>query len=83
MADTILLKGGKKANMPTLSAREIACATDEKALYIGINGTNVRLCGADDQADTLPELAPESDLATVISAYNSLLAALKAGKLMK
>lgn len=94
MADTILLKGGKKANMPTLRDREIVVATDEEAVYIGINGKNVRVCGADDkaqldnkltatQAETLTELAAGSDLSAVISAYNSLLSVLKASGIMK
>lgn len=94
MADTILLRGGKKADMPTLSTREIVCATDEKALYVGINGVNVRMCGADDRAEIdkkltanqlelMTELADESELTAVITAYNSLLTALKASGIMK
>lgn len=93
MADKILLRGGKKANMPALSARELVFATDENALYIG-NGTSVRLCGAGDKAeiegkltatplDALPELATDSALPAVISAYNSLLSALKTHGIMK
>lgn len=79
MADTILLKGGNLATMPQLLDREVVVAKDKKALYIGIDGVNTRLCGADDlkTVKTLPELAEDSDLATVISAYNSLLSALK------
>ena len=93
MADKILLRGGIKANMPALSARELVFATDENALYID-NGEPVRLCGAGDKAeldgklsatklDYLPELSADSDLPTVIGAYNSLLSALKAHGIMK
>ena len=93
VADKILLRGGKLANMPALSVRELVFATDENALYIG-NGANVRLCGAADktaldgkltatQLDALSDLAADSNLATVIGAYNSLLAALKAHGIMK
>ena len=47
MADLIRIKGGSGA-VPTLQDREIAYSKDEKALYIGTDNGNVRLCGADD-----------------------------------
>lgn len=47
MADTILIKAGNKSTMPTLHDREIAYCKDEKALYIGTAGGNVKLCDAD------------------------------------
>lgn len=83
MADTILLKGGKKANMPTLQDREMGVVKDEKALYVGINGVNVRMCGADDKIAALDEIPADSALSAVVTAHNSLIAALKASGLMK
>lgn len=94
MADKILIKGGNLANMPSLSEREIVVATDEKALYVGINGQKVRMCGAGDKAEldkkltaTAAEaqatLEATTDLAGTISAFNSLISALKAGGIMK
>ena len=47
MADSIKIKGGS-GSVPTLQDREIAYSKDEKALYIGTENGNVRLCGADD-----------------------------------
>lgn len=46
MADTIQIRAGAKANMPTLSVREIAYVTDEDggALYIGSATGNKKLC---------------------------------------
>ena len=94
MADTILLRGGKKANMPTLREREIVVATDEKAVYIGIGGANVRVCGADDKTEldrkltatqmaSLTALPTDSNISAVVNAYNSLLSALKSSGIMK
>lgn len=50
MADLIRIKGGS-GNVPTLQDRELAYKKDEKALYIGADGANVRLCGAGDKAE--------------------------------
>ena len=47
MADLIKIKGGSGA-VPTLQSRELAYSKDEKALYIGTDSGNVRLCGAGD-----------------------------------
>ena len=54
MADLIAIKGGS-GDVPTLQNRELAYRKDEKALYIGTESGNVRLCGAEDVAriDTL------------------------------
>lgn len=38
MANTIKVKRGNKANMPALSAGEIAFASDKGLLYVGTNG---------------------------------------------
>ncbi len=47
MADLILIKGGN-GTVPHLEEREPAYSKDEKALYIGTESGNVRLCGKDD-----------------------------------
>ena len=47
MADLIKIKGGS-GNIPTLQDRELAYSKDEKALYIGTEDGNARLCGALD-----------------------------------
>lgn len=94
MADTIKLKGGKLANMPALSEREVVIATDEQAIYAGINGKNVRIAGADDKSELEGKLTATpaasqaaistgSSLADVISAHNALISALKASGIMK
>lgn len=48
MADTIQIKAGAGETKPDLAGREIAYATDEKALYIGTADGNLKLCQADD-----------------------------------
>lgn len=47
MADLIQIKGGS-GDVPTLQDRELAIAKTNKELHVGINGENVRLCGAED-----------------------------------
>lgn len=47
MADLIRIKGGS-GEVPTLQDRELAYRKDEKALYIGTDNGNVRLCGAEN-----------------------------------
>lgn len=51
MNDLIQIKSGAKGDrteMPDLIENELGFCKDEKALYIGTAGGNVRLCGADD-----------------------------------
>ena len=50
MADVIKIKGGS-GNVPALQDRELAVKKNGKQseLYCGINGENVRLCGANDK----------------------------------
>lgn len=51
MADSIMIKSGalgEREEMPVLKVDELGYRTDEKALYIGTTGGNVRLCGKDD-----------------------------------
>lgn len=81
MQDTIKIKGGKSGK--ALEPRELAYHTEEKALYIG--GTekegNVKL--------TFPPIASQSSLnssaslANVVTAFNNLIAAMKASGMMK
>lgn len=47
MADLIKIKGGIGA-VPTLQDRELGYSKDERALYIGTDGENERLCGVND-----------------------------------
>lgn len=56
MADTIRIKGGRGA-VPTLQDRELGYSKDEKTLYIGTGGENVRLYSGNDteRIDTLIE----------------------------
>lgn len=49
MADLIRIKGGS-GEVPELQDRELAVKKNTKELYIGINGENVRMCGAEDVA---------------------------------
>ena len=49
MADSITIKSGSlgsRDEMPKLTANELGYRTDEKALYIGTTGGNVKLCDA-------------------------------------
>ena len=48
MADSLQIRAGNKANMPTLADRELVYVRDEKKLYIGDGGENVCL-SADSQ----------------------------------
>ena len=51
MADLITIKSGAmgdRSSMPKLAVDELGYRRDEKALYIGTESGNVRLCGADD-----------------------------------
>ena len=66
MADLITIKGGN-GNVPTLQDRELAYRKDEKALYIGTESGNVRLCGAEDVTNI-------DALNASIEAINTLLA---------
>lgn len=48
MNDLIKIKGGN-GNVPALQDREIAYSKAEKALYIGTEGGNVKLCDAEQE----------------------------------
>ena len=90
MADTILIKAGNKSTMPSLRDREIAYCKDEKALYIGTTGGNVKLCDPEELSKKLTanaaaaqsSIADGAELPDVITAFNGLIAALKAAGIM-
>ena len=67
MADLIMIKGGS-GDVPTLQDRELAYRKDEQALYIGSDGVNVRLCGANDVSGINTRLDALSQLITDIIA---------------
>lgn len=48
MNDLMKIKGGS-GKTPSLQDRELGYNKSEKALYIGTEGGNVRLCGAEDK----------------------------------
>lgn len=99
MADTIQIKASDTVGASFLADRELAYSRAEKALYIGDGGRrNQKLCSAETAAEVealerekltataanaLPELSPDSDISAVITAYNSLISALKASGIMK
>lgn len=112
MADTIKLMAGNRDGMPTLPDRTPAFVRDEKALYIGTESGNLKLCDADTIQDVqtlkdsittvedsirqlsadklsaspaaaLAELGADATLEAVVSAYNALIVALKAGGIME
>lgn len=98
MADVIRLCAGNKAGMPTLLDRQPAYVRDENALYIGTPDGNkkvgsdveARVEALETRADALEarkaaaqsELASDADVAAVVAAFNSLLAAMKDGGIM-
>ena len=75
MADLITIKGGNGA-VPTLQDRELAYRKDEKALYIGTNGVNVRLCGEGDAVKIDTILTAISEINTKIDEITTRLDAL-------
>lgn len=90
MADNIYLRAGNKAEMPELSDREPAYVRDEEALYIGTPDGNVKVNGKElakkleaTPAAAQAELDLEADAAAVVSAFNSLIAAMKESGLME
>lgn len=91
MADLIKIKGGDGTS--ALQEREIAYHETEKALYIGTASGNVRLCRADDvvkiegkltatPAASQGNLEADAEIGEVVTAFNNLLAALKASGIM-
>ena len=91
MDDLILIKGGTSGSK--LKEREVAYHTAEKALYIGAESGNIRLCGADDVSKIDGKLTAEpvefqasleadAEIGEVVTAFNNLISALKASGVM-
>ena len=95
MADLIQIKASDDVGTSFLADREMAYSRKEKALYIGDGGRrNQKLCTAFTAAELEGKLTatPLEDMPTipegtaiedVISAYNSLIEALKTSGIMK
>lgn len=99
MADLIQIKASDAVGVSFLADRELAYSRSERALYIGDGGRrNQPLCSAKTVADVealkteklsatqleeLPTLPDDATTADVISAYNSLIEALKVSGIMK
>lgn len=80
MADLITIKCGAKGErttMPQLAIGELGYCTDEKALYIGSDNGNIRLCGGGDVAGVNALLAEISTLKTQIADIITRLEALE------
>ncbi len=80
MQDLIRLKGGS-GEVPDLQDREPAVHKKNKELYIGINGENVRMCGANDLTEInskINEILSEiSTLTTTIANIESEITNIK------
>ena len=79
MADLITIKSGSfgsRSTMPKLSVDELGYQNDEKALYIGTESGNVRLCGIEDVAKINELNATIQSLSTAIDDINARLDAL-------
>lgn len=97
--DAIQIKRGDTTGVSFLADGELGYSRAEKALYIGDGGRrNQKLCSAETAAkveametekltatamESMGELPSDSDIGAVISAYNSLLSALKSSGIMK
>ena len=92
MADKILIKSGSGDSR--LTSKELAYHTTEKALYIGTQDGNVRLCGARDAEEIEKKLTATpiefqasleagAGISEIVTAFNNLLATLKANGIMK
>lgn len=89
MADTVQLRAGNKAGIPTLADREVSYVKDENSLYVGTPAGNKKIYGEELQskleatrAAAVAALASDADTASVVSRVNELIAALKAAKIM-
>lgn len=76
MADTIQIRAGKKAGMPTLAVRELGYVTDEKALYIGTASGNVKLCDADLEGTVTTQGNDISTLKNTVQGHTNSIASL-------
>lgn len=88
MADSIQFQRGNKATMPVLPDGAPGWCKDEKALYIGHPDGNQKVASAGNTlehtaVEAQEALADTADLAAVIGAFNSLIAAMKTSKVME
>ena len=99
MADLIQIKASNTVGVSFLADREMAYSRSEKALYIGDGGRrNQKLCSAETaakvedleinkltatQLEEMPLLLDGASITDVVSAYNSLISALKESGIMK
>lgn len=99
MADTIQIKRGNTTGTTYLADGELGYSKEEKALYIGDGGRrNQKICSAVEMAQLLEQmpnkltgaqlnaispLAETSDITDVVTAFNALIAELKASGIMK
>ena len=79
--------------MPTLAIRELVYCKDEKALYIGTEAGNLKLCSADleeaingkltaSPVAAQAALASDANTSAIVTAVNSLIAAMKTSGVM-
>ena len=99
MADLIQIKASDTVGTSFLADRELAYSRSDKTLYIGDGGRrNQPLCSAStasdvemlktekltaSQLEAMTLLSEDASTADVISAYNSLISALKVSGIMK
>lgn len=80
MADLIKIKAGS-GNVPTLQERELAYRKDEKALYIGTDDKNERLCGAEDLSEVNSRLdGINAEIGKIKIGTNDLMAEINAAR---
>ena len=74
MPDLIQIKGGS-GDVPTLNDRELAVKKNgnESELYCGINGENIRLCGAKDKTMIDALYTSVSELQAKINEINTAI----------
>lgn len=82
MADTILIRAGRKETMPVLLYKELGFCYDTKELYIGTGAGNV-LIGEIPQIEAVPQLSAEATTADVITTVNAIITNLQTVGLMK
>lgn len=84
---TGVTEGGKLLDpQDALKDRELGYHRSEKALYIGVDGFDIKLCQADDvgrKAGFVDEVPEDAELGEVIASLNSLISALKESGLMR
>ena len=94
MADTIMVKAGRKETMPVLLYKELGFCYDTKELYVGTGAGNL-LVGAvawkEDiegkltavQAEATSQLSAEATTTDIITKMNELITALQTAGIMK